>query len=387
MFMRTDRKFLEISRAVHCLWREPDVSNRYATAVSLHSHTMHSREGLEFIPRALHSTPLASAALTRIETGHRRKTGKRIPFERAFWRPPLSPLAAYDLECKQIRSLGLDALVSITDHDNLDACADLDAIGIEIPYSLEWTVPYHGTVFHIGIHNLPADDARSYESAMARVTAAPDREGITELLAAMSNIDHVLIVLNHPLSCEHRVPQAEHVRLLAQFLKEYGEWMHALELNGLQPAWDNIEVLQLSARHNMPVISGGDRHCCEPNACINLTNARTFADFIQEIRADRRSSVLFMPQYRDPIPARYIEFIWHAVREYPDFIGRERWVDRVFFERESGEIITCGSEWTNGGPAVVRAFVSVIGLLAAPGIRAMLCVAMGRVASLEPETL
>jgi hypothetical protein len=94
-----------------------------------------------------------------------------------------------------------------------------------------------------------------------------------------------------------------------------------------------------------------------------------------------------MPQYRDPIPARYIEFIWHAVREYPEFSGRERWVDRVFFQRESGEIITVGSEWKDGGPAVVRAFVAAIGLLAAPGMRAMLRLTMGRVGTLEPEAL
>jgi len=385
--MRTHRKFLQISRVVHCFWREPDAPGAFDTAVSLHSHTMHSRESLDFIPRVLSSIPITRAALRRIELAHRRETNKPIPFERAFWRPPLSPLAAHDLECRQIRSLGLQPLVSITDHDSLDACADLDAIGIDTPYSLEWTLPYHGTVFHLGIHNLPAVDARSFEAAMASATKTAEPSRVTELLVALAAIDDVLIVLNHPFSCEMRVPQDEHVRLLMRFLREYGEWMHALELNGLQSAKDNIAVLQLAAERHMPVASGGDRHCCEPNACLNLTNARTLADFIREIRLEQRSTVLFMPQYRDPIPARYIEFIWHAIRNYPDFPGRERWVDRVYFQRESGEIITCGSEWTDGGPAVVRAFVAAIGLLAAPGFRAMFRLAMGRLGSLEPEAL
>ena len=137
----------------------------------------------------------------------------------------------------------------------------------------------------------------------------------------------------------------------------------------------------------MPVISGGDRHGCEPNANLNLTNARTFDEFVHEIRVEQRSSVLFLPQYRDPIAARYVEVIWHAVRNYPDFTGRERWVDRVFFQRENGEIVTCASEWPNGGPAVIRSFISVIGFLASPGMRAMLCVAFGRARELEPETL
>jgi hypothetical protein len=142
---------------VHYLWREPRAHDGFATAVSLHSHTMHSREGLAFIPRVFRRVPLAHGALERLEERHRRETGRPIPFERAFWRPPLHPRAAHDLEAAQIRGLGRRPLISLTDHDTLKACAELHAIGIEVPYSVEWTVPYHGTVFHIGVHNLPAE--------------------------------------------------------------------------------------------------------------------------------------------------------------------------------------------------------------------------------------
>jgi hypothetical protein len=347
---------------------------------------MHSRESLDFIPRVMRGVPIADAALQRIEARHRRETGRPIPFERAFWRPPLHPHAAYDLECGQVRDqLGLEPIVSITDHDSLEACAELDAIGIAVPYSLEWTVPYHGTVFHIGVHNLPAPRAREIETAMNAATANPTRDSVASLLDAMHSIPGVLIILNHPLSSEARVPNPEHRRLLLQFLSENSQWLHAFELNGLQPACDNAEVIRLAAERGTPVISGGDRHCCEPAANLNLTRAGSFAEFVDEIRIDRRSSVLFMPQYRDPIPVRYIEFIWHAVRTYPEFQGRERWVDRVHFQRLSGEVITAGSEWTDGGPAVVRAFVSVIGFLAQPKIRAMMGLAIGCDASLEPQ--
>jgi len=386
--MRLAGNSFEVSRSVHCLWREPRAKDGYSTAVSLHSHTMHSREGLTFIPRVLRRVPLAHAALQKIEERHRRTTGKPIPFERAFWRPPLHPHAAYDLEAAQIRNLlGLRPLVSLTDHDSLEACAELDAIGIDVPYSLEWTVPYHGTVFHIGVHNLPPDQARGFEAAMAIATASPARESIAELLAEMHALPDVLLVLNHPFSCEELVERAEHVRLLAQFLREFGSWMHALELNGLQPKVNNIDTIRLAAERGTPVISGGDRHCCEPNANVNLTNAATFTEFVHEIRVEQRSSVLFLPQYRDAISVRYIEFIWHAVRNYPDFTGRLNWVDRVFFQRESGETVTCGSLWPNGGPAVIRSFISVIGFLASPGVRAMHCMAMGRVAELETDSL
>jgi len=374
-------------RSVHCLWRDPKVRDGYSTAVSLHSHTMHSREGLVFVPRVLGRVPLAHAALQKIDARHRREKGKPIPFERAFWRPPLNPLAAHDLEARQIQALGLHPLVSITDHDNLDACAELRAIAIAVPYSLEWTIPYHDTVFHIGMHNLPPERARELEAAMAAVTAAPGSARIAELLAAMHALPGVLIVLNHPFSCEELVTRAEHVRLLRQFLDEFGAWMHALELNGLQPHANNADTVRLAAAQEKPVISGGDRHCCEPNANLNLTNARSFAEFVHEIRVERRSSVLFLPQYRDAISVRYVEFIWHAVRNYPESPGRARWVDRVFYQSDSGETVTVGSLWPNGGPAVIRGFISVVGLLASPGIRAMHCLAMGRVGELGPEIL
>lgn len=203
----------------------------------------------------------------------------------------------------------------------------------------------------------------------------------------MDALPDVLIVLNHPFSCEELLERADHVRLLQQFLDEFGECMHALELNGLQPKVNNIDTIRLAGARGMPVIAGGDRHCTEPNATLNLTNASSFTEFVHEIRVERRSSVLFLPQYRDPIPARYIEFIWQAVRNYPDFSGRARWVDRVFVRLESGETVACGSLWPNGGPAAIRGFVAAIGFLASPGMRAMLRMAMGRAGELEPGIL
>ncbi|MEI9971182.1 MAG: hypothetical protein WDO73_03500 [Ignavibacteriota bacterium] len=60
---------------------------------------------------------------------------------RIFWRPPVSPFMAHELETRQICvDLGLKPLISITDHDNIDACTDLRALNIEVPFSHEWTV-------------------------------------------------------------------------------------------------------------------------------------------------------------------------------------------------------------------------------------------------------
>jgi hypothetical protein len=168
------------------------------------------------------------------------------------------------------------------------------------------------------------------------------------------------------------------VYLLAEFLRLYGSWLHAIELNGLQPAADNRRSMELAAELELPVISGGDRHGREPNANLNLTNARSFAEFVHEVRYDRVSHVLFLPQYRDPIPARYIEFLWHAVQNYSDFTGRERWIDRIFYASEDGSATLPLSDlWPCGGPRLVRWLLGCVEILAKPRVRGTLRWALG----------
>jgi hypothetical protein len=341
---------------------------------------MHSREGLDFIPRVMRKIGFVHTIVRLAESRHEWRTGRAVGYDRAFWRPPLNPQAAYNLEADQIRdTLGLQPLVSLTDHDELEASTELRSMGIPTPYSLEWTVPYRATAFHIGVHNLPLDSIAAFRAQMAQHTAQPRQALLTEILAALNESSDVLVVLNHPLINQERLDRVSHIRLLLEFLACHGRYIHALELNGLQPASDNCEVMRLASETGIPVISGGDRHCLEPNANVNLTNAGSFAEFVHEIRREGLSRVLFLPQYRESIAARYIQFIWHAVRTYPDMPGRERWIDRIFFEpvEQPGTIVPLSSAWTNGGPALVRGFVSAIGFLAAPQIRGALRLAFG----------
>jgi len=376
--MRRIRRSLDNARNVQCLWRHPSAGRGYAAAVSLHSHTSHSREGLDFVPRVLTRVPALAHKVEELSAQRRKESGSPIAFERAFWRPPLHAHAAWDLEAAQIRkTLQLRPLVSITDHDDLEACADLQAIGIAAPYSLEWTVPYGATVFHIGVHNLPAEHAREFAAEMARYTQAPQTALLTTLLAELDALPDTLLILNHPFCCELRTDRANHVEHLRRFLDAYGARLHALELNGLQPASDNRAVIQMAADTGIPAISGGDRHCLEPNATVNLTNAASFAEFVDEVRSDRLSRVLFLPQYREPIAARYIEFIWQAVRNYADLPGRERWVDRVFYDHEIKGVLPLAAFWPNGGPWALRYFIAAIGFLASPQLRATMRLALG----------
>jgi len=376
--MRTIRRCLRLAHSVDCLWRTRAATRGYHTAVSLHSHTVHSRESLDFIPRVLRKVPPFHALIAKVSDRRRAHSGHAVAFDRAFWRPPLNALAAHALEAGQIgNSLGLRPLISLTDHDDLEASADLRTLGIPAPFSLEWTVPYGATIFHLGVHNLPPERARSFQTEMARYTAAPEPDVLASLLAELDRIPNVLIVLNHPFCCEFRIPREVHIVELRRFLGENGARIHALELNGLQPAGDNRATIRVAVELGFPVISGGDRHCLEPNANLNLTNAANLDEFIDEVRRDHRSRVLFLPQYREPLAARYIEFIWHAVKPYPGSPGRERWLDRVFYDHETDGLKALSAFWPNGGPWAVRQFIATVGWLAQPHVRATLRFALG----------
>ena len=73
-------------------------------------------------------------------------------------------------------------------------------------------------------------------------------------------------MLNHPLWDLAGVGAAEHERSLRGFLDRYGWRLHALELNGYRPWKENDAVRPIADACGLPLISGGDRHGCEPAA-------------------------------------------------------------------------------------------------------------------------
>src|SRR5215469_6964960 len=105
-FMRTATKLRDFNGRVKCLWRDPDSVNGFAGAVSLHSHTAHSRESFDFIPRVMAKAPPMYAVLQRIDRNKQRHGERPVAYDKAFWRPPLRSQAAHELEESQIRALG-----------------------------------------------------------------------------------------------------------------------------------------------------------------------------------------------------------------------------------------------------------------------------------------
>jgi hypothetical protein len=361
---------------LHLLWRNRSPKQRFRTGVSLHSHTLHSRESLGFVPRYTAGVPLLAEAIRRQERRCAAITGRPLDFSNAYWTPPLPPREAYDLEKRQIEEgLGVDSLVSLTDHDDIEAGSLLAVIEQvrPVPVSLEWTVPAGPAFFHIGVHNLPPKRARSIMAGLAAYTNRPSRTLLDELLTALNELDETLLVLNHPLWDEAGIGAVEHAQLLGGFLERYGERIHALELNGLRPWKENAAVRWVAQHSGHPLISGGDRHGCEPNAILNLTNAATFPEFVAEIRRDRMSDVLFMPHYREALRLRMIEAIWDIVRDYPEWaIGRRRWSDRVFYRAENGTPQPLSQLWQGDGPWPVRYFLQALRIVKSQQLRGAL---------------
>ena len=184
------------------LWKEPGAPQPYRTAVSLHGHTNHSREALYFIAEiAARYWPLRTA-LSYQDRRAQNISSIRLDFWKGYWTPPLPPLAAFRLERDQIeKKLGLASLISLTDHDNIEAPMLLRVVpeARHIPVSVEWSVPFRDTVLHLGVHNLPSSRAESIMAQFRAFTANPAEECLSDLLSSLHDNPDILIVLNHPM--------------------------------------------------------------------------------------------------------------------------------------------------------------------------------------------
>lgn len=358
---------MPVTAATSCqfFWRESAVSSRFRAGVSLHSHTMYSEESLHGASRFMAAVPYLCRAIQRQETEYRRAHGVVLNLQEGFWTPPLTAGQAYRLEQKQIeRSFQVPGLISLTDHDDIRAGSQLAVLErfANAPISTEWTIPLGETFFHLGIHNLPHENAAAVMRELQSYTVSPLESRLGNLLESLNSYADVLVVVNHPLWDEKGIGREKHEAVLADLLSRYGEFLHALEINGLRTMRENQRVLRMGEELNIPVVAGGDRHGLEPNAILNLSSAETLAGFMHEVRYQRLSHVVFMPQYRRPQISRIIDTVMDVLRDYPDnFEGRRTWPDRVFYRHpESGTPIPFASVCSGRGMDVITGLVGAL---------------------------
>ena len=331
-------------------------------AVSLHGHTNRSKESLRFIPELARKGPMLHEALQE----QCKRSRVPVDFTRAYWTPPLTPELAYETEKDQIeRELGLKSFVSLTDHDTIEAPLVLREAPqtAQLPISLEWSVPFQGTIFHLGVHNLPDARTQAIMDDLAAYTKNPNDQRLLELLEMLDRIAQVLVVFNHPLWTQSCVGVHRDERVLERFLGRNVQFLHAFEINGVRSSKENRQVGELARQWQRPLVAGGDRHGCAASNALNLTRAESFCEFVSEIRDDQCSHVLLMPQYTEPVIVRVTRTLLDVIRHYPHYPrGTQRWDDRVFHPDENGGADRPISALWKNPPAFVERIFSCIRL-------------------------
>ena len=346
-------------------WKKSFPEGTFTTGVSLHGHTWYSLESLSFLPGIAKKISPLRRILRWTEERYEEKWHAPFDYAKGYWTSPVSPDGAYQLEARQIQEQGLQPIVSLTDHDSINASKELLAEKqIVAPTSLEWTVPYKDATLHIGVHNLPAAQGAAILEELREYTTHPTPHALKAILTKLNDLPESLIVLNHPLSDQGRIGFEIHESSVNDFLKTNAGLIHALEVNALQ-SWNiNRRVARIAEAVSLPIVSGGDRHGLEPNGAINLTNAKNFSGFAHEIRHEKKSSVLFMPQCRKSLIHRYAESVELILDEYPNIPGRAFWYDRIFYECPDGTTRPL-TKMINTHNRAVRATNAFVGFLGA----------------------
>jgi hypothetical protein len=178
---------------LHIISRKSELAEKARTGVSMHCHTEHSKEMLDFVPHYAEKLPIIAQFWRRERDRYVKREGKAIDFSTAFWSPPLGPEQVYDIERSQINEGGLAAIVSLTDHDSIDSTLKVNETNANssAPISMEWTVPFDYGFFHVGVHNLPTDRAAELTATLLEYTfdtSNHTNERLTEMFAMLNEI-------------------------------------------------------------------------------------------------------------------------------------------------------------------------------------------------------
>ncbi len=331
------------------------------SAVSLHGHSECSRETLEFIPKIARNIPLVARFYERGREQYHKENGRPLDLGEWYWRPHVTPAGLIRSELEHLHEkLALPGLVSLTDHDTVEGPAALRAAGLDVPLSVEWSVPFDRCLFHLGVHGISPDAIDGMMAAFAAYTAGSPAGSVSklaEILEALGECAGTLVVLNHPCWDLAGAGQMRHDSTLLAFLRGFRHRIHALELNGYRHWNENRDVLPLARGFNIPVVGGGDRHGLAPNSIVNVTRAATFEEFAHELRVDRTSRCVVFPEYTEPFVGRVLKGACEVLRPQPHHHRKQKtWPERVFVTIDGVEH-SVASLW-EGEPLWLRSIVA-----------------------------
>jgi hypothetical protein len=155
---------------------------------------------------------------------------------------------------------------------------------------------------------------------------------------------------------------------LFEFLRLHHDWLHGLELNGYRTWEENRRVLPLAEGFGLPLVGGGDRHGHAQNAIVNLTRATSLAEFADELREERSSHCVVLPEYERAFAWRVLRTASDVLRPHPRSDGRH-WQDRVFLGG-GGNDTPLATAWPHT-PWWVHAAVGVVRALGSPAGRVL----------------
>jgi hypothetical protein len=117
---------------------------------------------LDFVPVYARKMPIIAQFWRKEREKYAKKEGNAPDFSNAYWSPPLTAEKVFDIEKGQINQAGLDAIVSITDHDSIDGNLKLNTETENRgrhPSRSNGPFRLNTATFIVGVHNLPKDNA------------------------------------------------------------------------------------------------------------------------------------------------------------------------------------------------------------------------------------